>query len=227
MTAYLDIADGHEKLMLCFVEASGFVRYLIHDQGVWTADAGHVGQLTDGPMALAQLGPSLYLVYKERNTRHMRMTSFNLAPFNAFEAVAFDDTPAPANDTSLHRWSPFDMHVGHFSKKMGALQNSYQALGRFAMAAIEGEMHLVNRGGYDDTPEAYTEVFGLQTASTSPWWPPWWATWRWRKPQSSSTIGASPPMRTPPTFRSPRWGPSTAGRGLPGCCRACRGRPDA
>ena len=147
--------------MVCFAGDSGFIHYLIYIDGVWKSDAADVGQLTDGPMAMAQLGPSLYLVYKERNTRHMRMTSYNLAPFNAFEAKAFDDSKAPQNDTSLHLWSPADMHVGHFSKKMSALQNNYQALGRLALAAIEGEMHLVHRGGYKDTPGAYTEMFGL------------------------------------------------------------------
>ncbi len=161
LTAYLDHADGKEKLMLAWQTANGFMEYLILEDGQPQGAAGEVGQLTDGPMVLGQLGPSVYLVYKERNTRHMRITSFNTGPFNAFKAQAFDDSADPNNDTTLHAWAPADFHVGHFAKKMAALQNDYQALGKLAMATIEGEMHLVHRAAYDDTPTAYTEVFGL------------------------------------------------------------------
>lgn len=161
ISSYMDYADRQEKVMLCWRSANGFLRYLTFADGVWQSQAGSVGQLTDGPMALAQMGPSLYLVYKERNTRKLRMTSYNLAPFNGFDASAFNDSPAPENNTSLHRWAPADFYVGHFARNLAALQNDYQALGYLAMASIEGEMHLVHRAAYQDTPSAYTEVFGL------------------------------------------------------------------
>ena len=54
-----------------------------------------------------------------------------------------------------------DFTVGHFSKKMAALANEYQSMGSMAMATLSGEMHLVHRAGYPDTPGAFTEVFGL------------------------------------------------------------------
>ncbi len=165
--SYLDDADGQNKIMLCWQSANGFIEYLIYAGGAWQREAGAVGQLTDGPMALAQMGPSLLLVYKERNTRKMRITSYNLAPFNAFDAVNFQDQPAPENNTSLHEWAPADFYVGHFAKKMAALQNDYQALGNLAMATIEGAMHLVHRGGYADMPSAYTEIFGLTGVFTA------------------------------------------------------------
>ncbi len=161
MTSYLDEEDGQQKIMLCWQTENGFISSLISENGQWQSEASAVGQLTDGPMALAQMGASLYLVYKERNTRKLRMTSFNVAPYNAFEATAFNGEPAPENDTSLHRWAPADFYVGHFAKKMAALQNDYQALGNLAMGSIEGEMHLIHRGAYEDTPNAFSEVFGL------------------------------------------------------------------
>ena len=167
LSTYLDMASNEHKLMLCFTRDNGAIEYLSIDQASLktqsfvTAEPQSVGQFTDGPMATSQLGGSVYLVYKERNTRHMRMTSFNTAPFNAFKAVDFNNAPAPENDTSLHQWSPFDVHVGHFSKKMGALQNNYQCLGNMTLTAIEGEMYIVNRAGYADTPEAYSASFGL------------------------------------------------------------------
>ncbi len=161
MTTYHDDADALHKLMLCWRAERGFIRYLIREAGTWQGAAGEVGQLTDGPMSVAQMGPSLYLVYKERNTLKMRMTSFNVAPFNAFDALAFNGNPAPQNNTSLHQWAPADLYVGHFAKKMAALQNNYQTLGKMTMATIEGEMHLVHRGAYEDTPSAFTECFGL------------------------------------------------------------------
>lgn len=171
LSAYNDYADQRQKLMLCWTGQNGFIRFLIFDRGEWQGEPGDVGQLTDGPMALRQLGPSLFLVYKERNTRKLRMTTFNLGPFNAFHAVDFTNDPAPANDTSLHAWSPFDVHVGHFAGKSNTVQNDYQALGDLAMATIEGgEMHLVHRGAYRVTPTAFTEIFGLTgifTASQS------------------------------------------------------------
>lgn len=161
LTSYTDDADGNGKLMLCWQTENGFIKYSIFNGGQWNATTGDVGQLTDGPMTLAQMGPSLFLVYKERNTRRMRMTSFNLAPFNAFKATAFGGGSAPENDTSLHQWSPADWPVGNFAKKMAALQNDYQALGRLAMSTIDGEMHLVHRGAYTDVPSGFSEVFGL------------------------------------------------------------------
>lgn len=167
MTSYFDDADGQNKMMLCWQSENGFIRYRIHADGCWAESSCDVGQLTDGPMTLAQMGPSLFLVYKERNTRKMRITSFNLAPFNAFEAQTFDDKPACANDTSIHQWSPADWHVGSFARKMAALQNDYQADGRLAMATLDGEMHLFHRGAYADTPSAYTEIFGLTGVFTA------------------------------------------------------------
>ena len=85
----------------------------------------------------------------------------NLARYNAFRALDFQGDPAPENDTSYMEWSPPDWPVGHFARKLSALQNDYRAEGRLALSAIDGEMRLVHRGAYDDTPGAFTEVFGL------------------------------------------------------------------
>ena len=162
LTAYEDYADSSsEKMMLCWQAANGFINSMSYDGKAWSQTPVSVGQLTDGAMALAQFGPSLFLTYKERNTRQMRVTSYNTAPFNAFKALAFNDTPDPANDTSLHQWSPADWPIGNFARKMAAVQNQYQSLGPMAMASIEGEMHLVHRQGYPDTPNANSTVFGL------------------------------------------------------------------
>jgi hypothetical protein len=170
LSAYTDptdaTADETAKTMLVWRQASGFMQSCVFCNGAWQ-DQQAVGQLTDGPMALAQFGPSLFLTYKERNTRHMRMTSYNLAPFNAFKALAFDGTAAPQNDTTLHEWNAADFHVGHFARKFAAQQNDYQAMGGLALAAIDGEMRLVHRGAYSDTPSAFEETFALTGILTS------------------------------------------------------------
>ena len=145
----------------------GFINYWIMCDGEWQGNPASVGQLTDGPMTLGQLGGSLFLVYKERNTRLMRYSSFNVAPFNAFAAVDFQGQPAPLNDTALHSWAPADATVGQFAQKMAAYGNRYQALGPLAAAAIEGELHLVYRGGYPDTPGAHSAFFGLTGVMTA------------------------------------------------------------
>ncbi len=161
LTAYYDMKSCEHKFMLCWVSSDHFIQSM---QGTVTGFSNTVvpvNQLTDGPMTIEQLGASLFLVYKERNTRKMRMTSYNTGAFNAFDAVDFQDNPAPENNTSIHQWSVMDFTVGHFSKKMAALANEYQNLGQMAMATVSGEMHLVHRGGYSDTPNAFTEIFGL------------------------------------------------------------------
>jgi len=161
LTSYNDIANSENRLMLCWATSDGFIQSMVgNDQG-FSGIVVPVNQLTDGPMTLGQVGASLFLVYKERNTRKMRMTSYNVGPFNAFDAVNFQDQPDPVNNTTLHEWSVADYTVGHFSKKMAALVNEYQNLGNMAMATVSGEMHLVHRGGYSDLSNAYTEVFGL------------------------------------------------------------------
>ena len=161
VTSYYDMANSKQKLMLCWTTPDGFIQSMQGDVNGFSGTVVPVNQLTDGPMTLGQLGASLFIVYKERNTRQMRMTSYNTGPFNAFKAKQFNDTPAPENNTSLHQWSVTDFPVGHFSKKMAALANEYQSLGSMAMASASGELHLVHRGGYADVSNAFTEVFGL------------------------------------------------------------------
>ncbi len=161
VTSYYDMADAKHKFMLCWTTPDGFIQSMVGNTHGFSGTVVPVNQLTDGPITLGQLGASLFIVYKERNTRKMRMTSYNTGPFNAFKGKTFSDGPAPENNTSLHQWSVTDFPVGHFSKKMAALGNEYQSLGSMAMATTSGEMHLVHRGGYADISNAFTEVFGL------------------------------------------------------------------
>ncbi|MDW3194905.1 MAG: alkaline phosphatase family protein [Cytophagales bacterium] len=161
VSSFLDYASAQQKLMLCWVGGDGFMQSMLGDEKGFSGQIIPVGQLTDGTMTLGQVGGSLFLVYKERNTRKMRMTSYNVAPFNAFDAVNFQGDPAPENDTSLHQWAVADYPVGHFARKMAALKDEYQNLGNMTMATASGEMHLVHRGGYPDLSNAYTEIFGL------------------------------------------------------------------
>ncbi|PKG42733.1 alkaline phosphatase family protein [Psychroflexus sp. MES1-P1E] len=161
LATYLDVDTKTNKLMLCWVAADGFIQSMEGNVNGLSGTVVPVNQLTDGDMTLGQVGAALFLVYKERNTRKMRITSFNTAPFNAFDAVDFDGNPAPENNTTLGQWSVTDYTVGHFSKKMAALADEYQNLGHMAMATLSGEMHLVHRGGYKDLSNTYTEKFGL------------------------------------------------------------------
>lgn len=161
LTSFLDMTDFESKLMLCWTSPNGFIQSMIGDSSGFSGEVIPVNQLTDGAMALTQLGASLFLVYKERNTRKMRMSSYNVGPFNSFDALTFQGDPDPVNNTTLHQWSIQDFPVGHFSKKMGALANEYQNLGNLALGTLDGETHLVHRGGYADLSTAYTEIFGL------------------------------------------------------------------
>gem|GEM_PF-1543812 len=173
MASYTDLADQKEKLMLCYLGADSFIQSLIFSDSQWQSTPTPVGQITDGPMALAQMGPSLYLVYKEWKRSQLRLTSFNLAPFNSFDAQTFDGDPAPDNNTSLHQWSPADIAVGHFAQKFNALQADFRSRGDFAMASIEGEMHLAYRQEYDNAANAaffgLTGIFTASSALTNGW----------------------------------------------------------
>lgn len=168
LTSYHDIAANDDKLMLCWCEPEEqAIKSLRFINNEWQLTATPVSQFTDGDMTLTQFGPSLFLVYKERNTRQMRMTSYNVAKFNAFDAEDFNGDPAPENATTLHQWAVTDFAVGNFAGKLAATQNCYRAMGQLAMTAIEGEMHLLHRGGYKDLPQIHTSVFGLTGVYTA------------------------------------------------------------
>lgn len=168
VTTYWDYADESSKLMLAWQDKETYYLYsMIYANGAWQEETIPVGQLTDGNLVISALGGSVYLVYKERNTYNMRMTSFNTAPFNAFDAKNFKGKPDKDNNTSLHQWSPMDFLLGHFSKKLNQHQDDYLANGKLAMAAIEGEMHLAYRARYEDTKYSYTTIFGLTGIMTA------------------------------------------------------------
>lgn len=155
-------------VLVAWSTSDGFIQSAIWNGTTWTS-VQPVGQLTDGPLVVGQMGPSAYIVYKERNTLCLRMTSMNMAEFNSFEAVDFNGNPAPNNNTSLMKWSVADWPVGHFARKGADLRNAYQTLGAIAMASIDGELRLVHRGAYADTPSVWTETFsltGIFTASS-------------------------------------------------------------
>lgn len=168
LTSYHDIAANDHKLMLCWcAPQQQNIQSLRFINNEWQVSSSNVGQYTDGAMTLSQFGGSLFLVYKERNTRQLRMTSYNVAPFNAFNAKDFNDNPAPENNTTLHQWAIADFAVGNFAGKLAATANKYCAMGNIAIASIEGEMHLLHRGGFKDVPQVHTSVFGLTGVYTA------------------------------------------------------------
>lgn len=158
---YNDVQAGDQKLMLCWEGSSNYIQSMKGTEEGFSNHVIPVGQLTDGAMKLGQLGASLFLVYKERNTRKMRICSYNTAQFNSFAAVDFQGNPAEENDTTIYEWSVSDFELGHFSKKFAADGDVYQHLGNLAMATADGEMHLAFRAGYPDRLYANTAVFGL------------------------------------------------------------------
>ena len=83
---FYDHKSETHQLMLCWVGSDGFIQSMVGDASGFSDSVIPVGQLTDGAMALGQLGASVYLVYKDRNTRKMRITSYNVGPFNSFDA---------------------------------------------------------------------------------------------------------------------------------------------
>ncbi len=166
LCSFHDDADAHDKLMLCWQGNAGAVSYRVFANDVW-GEVGDTGVYTSGPIAVEQFGASLYLVGRDRRGHGMRMTSYNVAPFNSFDVTDFKGEPSPDNATTLHRWSPFDVSVGAFSQKFSALQNNYQVGGDLTMVAAPGALLLAHRGRFEDTPHAFTESFGLTGVLTA------------------------------------------------------------
>jgi hypothetical protein len=160
LTTYHDMANSDDKLMLCWEGSSGFIQSMTGSANGFTETVIPVGQLTDGQMTLGQIGASLFLVYKERNTRKMRITSYNTGDFNSFDMI-YEGTEIPDDNTTLHEWSVTDYPVGHFAKKMAAQSDEYLNYGNMTMATASGEMHLVHRSGFPSKSNVYTEIFGL------------------------------------------------------------------
>lgn len=152
--------DSKPHVLAAWVADRGFIQTALWDGERW-ADVTETGHRTDGALVAGQIGGSAYLVYKAPGFRTMRHCSMNLARFNAFKALNFKGEPAPENDTSYLKWSPADWSVGNFARKLAAVQNDYRAEGSLALASIDGEMRLVHRGAYDDTPSTYSEAFSL------------------------------------------------------------------
>lgn len=162
VTAYRDHASGADKLMLVWQSPQDdYLKWLSGDADGWNKSAQNLGQLTDGGITLGQVGAAVFAVYQERRSYDLRMCAYNTAKFNAFKAQNFEGQPAPDNDTTLHEWSVQDFPVGHFAKKFAALQHAYQATGPLTMATAAGEMRLLHRQPYADTPQVNTEMFGL------------------------------------------------------------------
>jgi phosphoesterase family protein len=108
LTAYLDYGDQTPKLMLAWRTSADNIQSRTYADGAW-AGVVAVGHQTDGDLALAALGASLYLVHKAAGSNEMQVVSYNTAPFNVVTSAGDSNTtqhqgrrassPSPISDS--------------------------------------------------------------------------------------------------------------------------------
>ena len=165
---------AHEtKIMLALREDSGAVSTHLRGSGAAAAPWGESVRVeaarSDGAIALATLGESLYLIVKAPEANSLNMVSYNSAPFNTV-TVEPNQYGGPQDNTTLNTWSPSAFPVTHFSgwpDTRGQRQpfvRPYETSGPIAIATLDGVMHLVHPGA--GNPLLLTETFSISGVMT-------------------------------------------------------------
>ena len=161
LTSYLDYADQTEKVMLAWRAADYSIQTQTYAAGAWGSAANVENHTTDGDLALAVLGSSLLLIFKAVGATEMSVVSYNTAPFNVVTTQSGDD------DATIGAWSPSAFPVAHFSYAPSRATPGnpepfafpYQAAPPFAVATLDGVVHLAHPGVRG--PQVWAERFSL------------------------------------------------------------------
>jgi Phosphoesterase family len=143
---------AHESaLMLVTAGAAGVTsRVWRHQHWCKPIDVPGLGGELD--LALAPLGPSVYLIARARDCPELKVATYNTAEFNAVTVACGANYAGPQNDTTVDTWSANTLPVGHFLSspdKTGTRQpgfRPFRARGPLAAATMDGVLHLVHIG---------------------------------------------------------------------------------
>ena len=111
-TFALTALDG-DGLMLAYRDSGNHIQSLLYSNGAWATTPIPVNQQTDGTIALATLGSSLYLIAKVVGQDGMNVVSYNTADFNVV-TIAASKTNGPYNNSTKDAWSPSAFPVAQF-----------------------------------------------------------------------------------------------------------------
>lgn len=167
LTAY----NHGQNLMLAYRISSNDIYSLSYEKGQWASSAVSVGFQSDGHVALAVLGPSLYLIYKVVGCSKMGVVSYNTAPFNAV-TVAESKYSGPYDNTTQNTWCLSSFPVAHFSSAANSVTPGeeepvtqiYRGSGPLTCATLDGVIHLAHCG--QSNPLVLTETFSISGIMT-------------------------------------------------------------
>lgn len=167
---FVDYSDNVDKLVLTYSMADNTIHAMIYANGGWSGPVD-INHTTAGDMAIAVLGPSLYLIYKsavQDGESFMSVVSYNTAQFNTVEG-----TQNGSDDTTINTWSPSVFPVAHFGRgpsrsasesELEPILKPYPYGAPLAAATLDGVIHLAHPGTHN--PQVLTETFSLSGIMT-------------------------------------------------------------
>jgi len=167
----LTALEPEGELMLVWRGGEDKIMAKRYANGAWPADAVDTGHVTDGDLALATIGPALYLVFETVGGDGLSAVSYNTAAFNVV-TVATSSYSGPYDDTTVDAWSPSAHPVARFATRPAPitpgepepLTEAFQAGAPVAMAALDGVIHLVHPGSANSA--LLTETFSIPGVMT-------------------------------------------------------------
>ena len=142
---------AHESALMLVTAGISGVTSRIWQQQSWSAPTPVPGLRGQLDLALATLGPSVYLIARLHDCSRLQVATYNTAKFNAVGVTA-GPYGGPQDDTTVDTWSAETLPVGHFLSHpdaSGARQPEFRRLparGPLAAATIDGVLHLVHIG---------------------------------------------------------------------------------
>jgi hypothetical protein len=142
---------AHESELMLVTAATAGVTSRIWRHETWSAPVPVPGFQGPLDLALAPLGPSVYLVARPREGFELKVATYNTARFNAME-VTCSRYGGPQDDTTVDAWSADTQTVTHFLSRADASGNRQPgskrllAGGPLAAATMEGVLHLAHIG---------------------------------------------------------------------------------
>ena len=157
--------------MLVWSDAGGNLYSRRCTDNQWDSQPTLVGHKTDGYVALAALGASLFLICKAPGTNQMNVISYNTADFNV-TTLQTSKWSGPYDDAVKDQWSPSAFPVAHYAYGPNPRSpdedeprlRPYRAGDRIAAATLDGVIHLAHTSLNE--PRIFTETFSISGVLT-------------------------------------------------------------
>ncbi len=162
--------DQDSKLMLAYQTQNNDLYTTVYD-GEWGAPVS-LNYKTEGPLSLAVLGPSLYLICKVSGSDQLHVLTYNTADFNAVQ-VETSSYSGPYDDTTKDQWSLDAFPMVHFGSAPNSetpgepepASHPIKAGGALVSATMDGVIYLAHPGV--SNPLMLNETFSLSGIMTA------------------------------------------------------------